>query len=319
MSKINFLWQDHSAYDDTTATEVAKLNPDKFIMNIDGPGSDFTNPQCGPSIPQLTQFVRSLKKNGFTGTLAMHPDTTKGDYEHDWDGKGGLPTRDVSEAWKTYCDYFTKINKVLVNASLPSFNELLIETESSHIPRTSTSFDEIRQYLSKGILVSTTGDWNGDRKNLHVDCFYPQLYDMAYVDKSLAGENPPSDSRADFLARHIVNIIKNKPAMLNDPNVFFTFSYCFNDADAPVFGQEPRVWSQKEFYCFLDEFRKNLVPHTNAEINTGAWHSSVLIDAWKVTKSIAKEKMPNKHKIIWWLIIAGIVILNCVLAAKYLV
>ena len=128
MSKINFLWQDHSAYDDTTAIEVAKLNPNKFIINIDGPGSDFTNPQCGPSIPQLTQFVTSLKKNGFTGTLAMHPDTTKGDYEHDWDGKGGLPTRDVSEAWKTYCDYFTKINKVLVNASLPSFNELLIVT-----------------------------------------------------------------------------------------------------------------------------------------------------------------------------------------------
>ena len=321
MSKINFLWQDHSAYDDTTATEVAKLNPDKFIMNIDGPGSDYwmlTNPQCGPSITQLTQFVTTLQKKGFTGTLVMHPDATKSDYEHDWNGKGNLPTRDVSEAWKTYCDYFIEINKALSKQVLPIFHELLIETESSYIPRTSTSFDEIKQYLPKGILVSTTGDWNGDRVNLHVDCFYPQLYDMAYVDKSLAGENPPSDSRADFLARHIVNIIKDKPAMLNDPNVFFTFSYCFNDADAPVFGQVPRVWPQKEFYYFLDEFRKNLKPYTNEAINTGVWHSSVLTSAWKFTKSIVKGKMPNKHKIIWWLIIAGIVILNCVLAAKYL-
>ena len=319
MSKINFLWQDHSAYDDITATEVAKLNPDKFIINIDGPGSDFTNPQCGPSIPQLIQFVTSLKKNGFTGTLAMHPDATKGDYEHDWNGKGNLPTRDASEAWKTYCDYFIEINKALLKAALPPFKEFLIETESSYIPRTSTSFNQIKKYFPRRILVSTTGDWNGDRKNLDVDCFYPQLYDMAYVDKSLGGENAPSDSRADFLARHIVNIIKDKPAMLNDPNVFFTFSYCFNDADAPVFGQVPRVWSQKEFYCFLDEFRKNLVPHTNAEINTGAWHCSVLVNAWKVTKSIVKGKMPNKHKIIWWLVIAGAVALNCILAAKYLV
>jgi len=319
MSKINFLWQDHSAYDDITATEVAKLNPDKFIINIDGPGSDFTNPQCGPSIPQLIQFVTILKKNGFTGTLAMHPDATKGDYEHDWNGKGNLPAREASEAWKTYCDYFIEINEALLKAALPPFKEFLIETESSHIPRTSTSFDQIKKYFPRRILVSTTGDWNGDRKNLDVDCFYPQLYDMAYVDKSLGGENAPSDSRADFLARHIVNIIKDKPAMLNDPNVFFTFSYCFNDADAPVFGQEPRVWSQKEFYCFLDGFRNNLAPYTNTSINTGAWHCSVLINAWKVTKSIVKGKMPNKHKIIWWLVIAAAIALNCVLAAKYLV
>ena len=107
--------------------------------------------------------------------------------------------------------------------------------------------------------------------------------------------------------------------MLNYPNVFFTFSYCFNDADAPVFGQEPRIWSQKEFYLFLNEFRKNLQPYSNAEINTGAWHCSILIDAWKAAKPIVKEKMPNKHKIIWWLIILGLVAGNCFLAAKYLV
>ena len=34
MGDINFLWQDHSAYDEDTAIKVADLNPDKFIMNI---------------------------------------------------------------------------------------------------------------------------------------------------------------------------------------------------------------------------------------------------------------------------------------------
>ena len=57
MSKINFLWQDHSAYDNATAIEVAKLNPDKFIMNIDAPGSDFTKRQCRPTIPQLLSLI----------------------------------------------------------------------------------------------------------------------------------------------------------------------------------------------------------------------------------------------------------------------
>ena len=319
MSNLNFLWQDHSAYDDSTATEVAKLNPDKFIMNIDGPGSDFSNPQCGPSIPQLVQFVTNLKKKGFTGALAMHPDATKGDYEPDWNGKGSLPTRNTSEAWMNYCDYFTQMNDALSTASLPIFSEILIETESSYIPRVAESFNKIRKYLNGKVLVSTTGDWNGDRKNLNVDCFYPQLYDMGYVDESLKGENPPTQKGADFLAEHIVNIIKDKAAMLNDPNVFFTFSYCFNDDDAPVFGQEPRVWPESEFYYFLKKFRKNLTPYTKTQINTGAWHCSVLIDSWKTVKSIVKGKMPNKHKIIWWAIIITLSILVGIFTGNQLV
>ncbi len=41
MTKLNFLWQDHSGYDNSTADAVAKLNPAKLIINVDGPGSDF--------------------------------------------------------------------------------------------------------------------------------------------------------------------------------------------------------------------------------------------------------------------------------------
>ena len=296
MIKPNFLWQDHSAHDDNTAKAVAKLNPAKFIINVDGPGSDFSNPQCGPSVSQLIRLVTKLKKNGFTGSLAMHPDATKGDYEHDWNGKGNLPTRLTKNSWMTYCDYFQEMNEGLRENSLPIFEEILIETESSYIPRTAASFGEIKAYL-KGldgfskVLVSTTGDWNGDRANLHVDCFYPQLYDMAYVDAALGGPNAPSEARADLLATHMVDVIKEKPAMLNDPNVFFTFSYCFNDTDAPVFGQNPRVWFKKDFDYFLQKFSDALSPHTSAAINTGAWHCSVLLDNWKESTMLnSKQK-----------------------------
>ena len=291
MIKPDFLWQDHSAHDKNTAKAVAKLNPAKFIINVDGPGSDVSNPQCGPSVSQLIQFVTSLKKSGFTGSLAMHPDATRGDYQHDWNGKGNLPTRDTTKSWMTYCDYFQEMNEALTSKSLPVFEEILIETESSYFPRVAATFDTIRTYLKGKALVSTTGDWNGDRASLHVDCFYPQLYDMAYVDAALGGPNAPSEARADLLATHIVDVIKEKPAMLNDPNIFFTFSYCFNDTDAPVFGQNPRIWFEKDFDYFVQKFSDVLSPHTSAAINTGAWHCSILLENWKKSKTLnSKQK-----------------------------
>jgi hypothetical protein len=320
--QLNFLWQDHSAYDNATATKVAKLNPDKFLINVDGPGSDFSNPQCGPSIPQLVQFVTNLKKKGFSGSLVMHPDATKGDYQHDWNGKGNLPTRDTSESWMSYCDYFREMNDALNSQSLPVFEEILIEGEGSYIPRTPLVFDDIKRYLKAKCLVSTTGDWNGDRENLHVDCFYPQLYDMGYVDTALKGENLPSKKRAVLLAQHITDIIKEKPAMLDDPNVFFTFSYCFNDDDAPVFGQPPRIWSEVYFNYFLEKFREALSAHTTKTINAGVWHSSVLLDNWKISKNkkaVSQGRMLFKHKMIWWAIIIALSILVGVYTGQNLV
>jgi hypothetical protein len=221
----------------------------------------------------------------------MHPDATRGDYQHDWNGKGNLPTRDTTKSWMTYCDYFQEMNEALTSKSLPVFEEILIETESSYLPRVAATFDTIRTYLKGKALVSTTGDWNGDRATLHVDCFYPQLYDMAYADAVLGGPNAPSEARADLLATHIVDVIKEKPAMLNDPNVFFTFSYCFNDTDAPVFGQNPRIWFKKDFDYFLQKFSDALSPHTSAAINSGAWHCSVLLENWKESKMLnSKQK-----------------------------
>jgi hypothetical protein len=221
----------------------------------------------------------------------MHPDATKADYQHDWNGKGNLPTRTTKKSWMTYCDYLQEMNQALKTNILPIFKEILMETESSYLPRTAASFDKIKGYLKGETLVSTTGDWNGDRATLHVDCFYPQLYDMAYADAVLGGPNAPSEARADLLATHIVDVIKEKPAMLNDPNVFFTFSYCFNDDDAPVFGQNPRIWFKKDFDYFLQKFSDALSPHTSAAINSGAWHCSVLLENWKESKMLnSKQK-----------------------------
>jgi len=309
MTKLNFLWQDHSGYDNSTADAVAKLNPAKLIINVDGPGSDFSNPQCGPSIPQLVQFVARLKKSGFTGSLAMHPDATKADYQHDWNGKGNLPTRTTKKSWMTYCDYLQEMNQALKTNILPIFKEILMETESSYLPRTAASFDKIKGYLKGETLVSTTGDWNGDRATLHVDCFYPQLYDMAYADAVLGGPNAPSEARADLLATHIVDVIKEKPAMLNDPNVFFTFSYCFNDDDAPVFGQNPRIWFKKDFDYFLQKFSDALSPHTSAAINSGAWHCSTLLQNWKESKMLnSKQKRKWGLGVLLTSIVVGVAI-----------
>tara|TARA_A100001201_G_scaffold63729_2_gene60184 strand:- start:1480 stop:2424 length:945 start_codon:yes stop_codon:yes gene_type:complete len=306
--QINFLWQDHSAYDNTTAQEVAKINPDKFIINVDGPGSDSSNPQCGPNVTQLVNFVKELVSNGFTGKLVMHPDATKGDYDHDWNGKGKLPKRSDQDAWMNYCDYFVEMNAALKHNKLPLFKEILIETESSYIPRTADSFNAITKYLRDAgqiACVSTTGDWNVDRKNLAVNCVYPQLYDMAYVSNLLRGENVPSISRAKAVAKGMVNIIKEKPAMLNDPNVYFTFSYAGDDTDAPVFGASGRVWNKNLFDTFVDDFKQNLSEYSSTDINTGVWHCSAALNAWKFSPFFSKHKKK---------IISGIILLGILLA-----
>ena len=297
----NFLWQDHSAYDDTTAAAVAKINPSKFIINVDGPGSDSSNPQCGPNIDQLTSFVYKLVSEGFTGSLVMHPDVTKGDYDHDWNGKGNLPIRSTTEAYMSYCDYFQEMNAALSKKSLPTFSELLIETESSYIPKTPEMFANIKKYLTERlgqqVKLSSTGDWNIDRNDLGLDCVYPQLYDMAYVDSALSGPNAPSKARADLLAEHISAIVLKKPAMLNDPNVFFTFSYCFNDKDAPVFGQPPRIWPQDLFIYFIKQFETAISKYSTS-CNTGVWHCSSLLSSWSITGGKIIKSNKTKYSLL---------------------
>jgi hypothetical protein len=292
----NFLWQDHSAYDDTTAAAVAKINPCKFIINIDGPGSDSSNPQCGPDIDQLTSFVSKLVSEGFSGSLVMHPDTTKGDYEHDWNGKGNLPVRASTDAYMSYCDYFREMNTALSKKS-----ELLIETEASYIPKTPEMFANIRKYLterlSQQVKLSSTGDWNINRLELGLDCVYPQLYDMAYVDSDLGGPNAPSKARANLLAEHISAIVSKKPAMLCDPNVFFAFSYCFNDKDAPVFGQPPRIWPQDLFMYFIKQFEAAMSKYSTF-CNTGVWHCSTLLSSWPITGGKLKKCSKRKYSLL---------------------
>ena len=95
----------------------------------------------------MISFAEDLKRAGYTGILVMHPDATKGDYQHDWNGKGSLPKRSTDKSWMSYCDYLHEMNEALDIKSLPTFREILIETESSYIPRTTEMFKDIRNYL----------------------------------------------------------------------------------------------------------------------------------------------------------------------------
>ena len=94
-NSVNVMWQDISSWNSTTASKVAYYNPDKFIINVDGPGSSTTDTNCGPHIKDIIPFIDTLVNVfGYKGILAMHTDCSKGDYGNDWMGKGNLPNID---------------------------------------------------------------------------------------------------------------------------------------------------------------------------------------------------------------------------------
>ena len=156
---INVMWQDISNWDSTTASKVSHYNPDKFIINVDGPGSSGDNPKCGPHIKDIIPFIDTLVNVfGYKGILVMHPDCSKGDYGNDWMGKGNLPNIDSLgfEVYKVYVDYFKEMNDSLTKAGLPTFTELLLETESSYMCSSKSQFqkiffDSVRYYVNEAI------------------------------------------------------------------------------------------------------------------------------------------------------------------------
>ena len=120
----------------------------------------------------------------------------------------------------------------------------------------------------------------------------------------LRGENVPSVARAQAVAKGMVDILKTKPAMLNDPNVNFTFSYAGDDSDAPVFGAIGRVWNKTLFGTFIDNFNKELSQYSGSNINTGVWHCSEALTGWSQTFFFSKHSKK---------IIAGIILLGIIL------
>ena len=288
---VNVMWQDISNWDSTTASKVVQYNPDKFIINVDGPGSDSVNPNTGPHIKNIIPFIDTLVNVlGYKGILAMHPDCSKGDYGHDWMGKGNLPNIDSlgTEVYKVYVNYFKEINDSLTNAGLPTFTELLLETESSYMCSSKSQFqkiffDSVRSYINDTtIKLSATSDWEADKYvDWGVDCYYVQMYDMGWEDSKLpthlSGPNKYSPARVITLVIDMTEAMDSFNFPVTD-KVCFTFTYAKSTkphADAPMFGEDSLYWTEPQFNEFIEAFRKK----TNCS-SVGIWRCSSPFEKW---------------------------------------
>ena len=239
---MNVMWQNVSSWGDSTIELISKVNPDKFIINVDGPGSNNTNPHTGPHAKDLIIFIDSLSKH-WTGTLAMHTDCSLGDFKRDWNIGGKYDTI----PWASYVDYFLLLNDSLKYHCLPHFTELLIETENSMMSPKAINqkplFDKIRTRINdSSIMLSATSDWHAKWTTWGVDCYYAQ--DGVYF---------------------IFSFAPNK----KHPNM-----------NAPQFGETSLVWDEKDFMYFLSSFETTLKPHTTSTINVGVWDTRTLIRNW---------------------------------------
>ena len=288
---INVMWQDVSSWDSTTASKVAYYNPDKFIINVDGPGSSGTNPKCGPHIKDIIPFIDTLVNVfGYKGILVMHPDCSKGDYGNDWMGKGNLPNIDSlgSEVYKVYVDYFKEINDSLTKAGLTTFTELLLETESSYMCSSKSQFqkiffDSVRYYVNDTtIKLSATSDWEGGKYvDWGIDYYYVQMYDMGWEDTKLpthlGGPNKYSTERIDTLVSDMSEVIVANKFPITSKSCF-TFTYAKGKtphADAPMFGEDSLYWDRLQFNQFIKVFRKK----TNCS-SVGIWHCESPFAKW---------------------------------------
>jgi hypothetical protein len=288
---INVMWQDVSSWDSTTASKVAYYNPDKFIINVDGPGSSGTNPKCGPHIKDIIPFIDTLVNVfGYKGILVMHPDCSKGDYGNDWMGKGNLPNIDSlgSEVYKVYVDYFKEINDSLTKAGLTTFTELLLETESSYMCSSKSQFqkiffDSVRYYVNDTtIKLSATSDWEGGKYvDWGIDYYYVQMYDMGWEDTKLpthlGGPNKYSTERIDTLVNDMSEVIVANKFPITSKSCF-TFTYAKGKtphADAPMFGEDSLYWDRLQFNQFIKVFRKK----TNCS-SVGIWRCSSPFEKW---------------------------------------
>jgi len=288
---INVMWQDVSSWDSTTASKVVYYNPDKFIINVDGPGSSGTNPKCGPHIKDIIPFIDTLVNVfGYKGILVMHPDCSKGDYGNDWMGKGNLPNIDSlgSEVYKVYVDYFKEINDSLTKSGLATFTELLLETENSYMCSSKSQFqkiffDSVRYYVNDTtIKLSATSDWEGGKYvDWGIDYYYVQMYDMGWEDTKLpthlGGPNKYSTERIDTLVNDMSEVIVANKFPITSKSCF-TFTYAKGKtphADAPMFGEDSLYWDRLQFNQFIKVFRKK----TNCS-SVGIWRCSSPFEKW---------------------------------------
>lgn len=307
---INVLWQDISSWDSNTARKVAELNPNKFIINIDGPGSLHT-PTTGPHPTELVGFIKSLTQTyGYKGILVMHPDCNKDEFKHDWNNGSGW----YSKGWQRYADYFVLLNDTLRANKLPTFTELLIETGGSGMGAKANAqvaiFDNFRSYLQDpSIKLAATSDWNKTSFPTNADYYYAQMYDVCYAKKdggipALCGPNDPTEKgRVNTLVTNMVSSITLD--RLDQVSFIFTYApmpicpsikptdkstlgftlICVCPAyvrancptlHSPMFAEVSDYWSEADFINFSKAFKKSM---NNASV--GIWHAGCPIKNWK--------------------------------------
>jgi hypothetical protein len=288
LNKVNVLWEDESIHSTDFADSIISVNPDKFVLNMDGPGS-LDKYNTGPTLKELKIFIEYLRTNGWNGNLVMHPDCAKGEYQHDWNGKGGLPTIDTTNvnSWKVYVTYFNQIQD-----SLPTghkFSELMIETENTYfttngsvkLQTKDSLFPKVKKFIKDpNVKLSTTSDWVPNWTNWGgIDYYYVQMYDMAYVYPCLGGHNKYSNGRVDTLINGMKSSMKVQKNMVGN-DVFFIFTYSDLEKkqyqDAPMFGEKQYVWKKKEFM----EFNKKFKTTFPTQSNTGIWSVEDAFKNW---------------------------------------
>ena len=306
---VNVLWQDASRWDGNTAKKVAEINPNKFIINIDGPYS-LSTPTTGPHPMQLKGFIDTLVNiYGWSGVLVMHPDCNKLEFKHDWNNG----SKWFNDGWKLYADYMKVLNNTLKSHKLPLFTELLIETEGSGMTGKanvqSKIFDNFRSYINdSSIKLSATSDWNKKSFPTSADYYYAQMYDVCYSKKdggipALCGVNNPNEkNRANTLVTNMASSITLN--RLEDVTFIFTYApyakcpsikatnsstlpslvcrcphfgkpYC-PTLNAPMFGGDlVDYWDKSQFGAFSKEFKDST---NNASV--GIWHCESIISNW---------------------------------------
>jgi len=291
LNTINVLWQDGSRWDSETAKGVANINPDKFIVNVDGPYSDSTNPHCGPHAKDLIGFIDTLVNiHKYPGKLVMHPDCNWEEFVHDW--SNGVKWDSISDGWTLYIDYFVLLNDSLEANNLPIFSELLIETGNSYMKEKAdiqdSLFNMFGKYLNSKtthyIVLSATIDWQANWATWRgVDYYYAQMYDVCYADSTggiwdLCGPNPYSLPRCDTLAYQFNKHIK----LLNQDSVSFIFTYAPSKpvnthTNPPMFGEDSLYWSRSNYDDFIKSFRSN---KGLSNSSVGIWHCESPLSKW---------------------------------------
>ena len=253
-NKVNVLWENRSLHSNQLADSIVSINPDKFVVNLEGPGSAYS-PSTGPTYNDLVAFLQRMVDNG--GLPSINEDS--------------IP----QDTWLVYVDYFNRIQD-----SLPfklKFSEVMFEIENSwycydktgkKICSEHTMFPLIRKAIKdSNVSLSTTSDWTIGWTYWEVDYYYAQMYDMCYIDTTstiLCGHNKYSPTIVSELINSLKQPMDKQKFMKGDSEMVAKDT------------SKQYVWTRKEFMEFNKMF-KDTFPNQS---NTGIWSYDDVYKNW---------------------------------------